>query len=123
MLTADGGVKLLDFGVAKLGDSTITQSGATPGTVAYMAPEQIRGENADARSDLWSLGVVLHEVLTGARPFLGSHDAAVMQAILHGDPPPLGEQRLLSQLAPRRSAIPYWDAVCSPAAARRAVSA
>ena len=91
MLTADGGVKLLDFGVAKLADVTITQSGVTPGTVAYMAPEQIRGENADARSDLWSLGVVLHEMLTSARPFLGSHDAAVMQAILHGDPPPLGE--------------------------------
>ena len=90
MLTADGGVKLLDFGVAKLADVTVTQSGVTPGTVAYMAPEQIRGENADARSDLWSLGVVLHEMLTGGRPFLGSHDAAVMQAILHGDPPPLG---------------------------------
>ena len=91
MLTADGGVKLLDFGVAKLADVTNTQSGVTPGTVAYMAPEQIRGENADARSDLWSLGVVLHEMLTSVRPFLGSHDAAVMQAILHGDPPPLGE--------------------------------
>jgi serine/threonine-protein kinase len=90
MLTADGGVKLLDFGVAKLADVTITQSGVTPGTVAYMAPEQIRGENADARSDLWSLGVVLHEMVTGVRPFLGSHDAAVMQAILHGDAPPLG---------------------------------
>ena len=90
MLTADDGVKLLDFGVAKLADVTVTQSGVTPGTVAYMAPEQIRGENADARSDLWSLGVVLHEMLTGVRPFLGDHDAAVMQAILHGDPPPLG---------------------------------
>ena len=91
MLTADGGVKLLDFGVAKLADVTITQSGVTPGTVAYMAPEQIRGESADARSDLWSLGVVLHEMLAGVRPFLGSHDAAVMQAVLHGDPPPLGD--------------------------------
>ena len=91
MLTSDGGVKLLDFGVAKLADVTVTQSGVTPGTVAYMAPEQIRGENADARSDLWSLGVVLHEMLTGVRPFLGSHDAAVMHSILHGAAPPLDE--------------------------------
>ena len=89
MLTAGDGVKLLDFGVAKLADVTITQSGITPGTVAYMSPEQIRGENADARSDLWSVGVVLYEMLAGTRPFPGSHDAAVMQAILHADPPPL----------------------------------
>jgi eukaryotic-like serine/threonine-protein kinase len=86
MLTADGGVKLLDFGVAKLADVTITQSGVTPGTVAYMAPEQVRGENADARSDLWSLGVVLYEMLAGVRPFPGSHETAVIQAILHEAP-------------------------------------
>jgi len=91
MLTTDGGVKLLDFGVAKLADVTLTRSGVTPGTVAYMSPEQIRREDVDARSDLWSLGIVLYEMLSGGRPFLGEHDAAVMHAILHDAPRPLTE--------------------------------
>ena len=93
MLTADGGVKLLDFGLAKVSDVTITQSGVTPGTVAYMSPEQVRGADVDARSDLWSLGVVLYEMLSGARPFLGSHETAVMRAILHDEPQRLDELR------------------------------
>jgi serine/threonine-protein kinase len=68
MLTADGTVKILDFGLAKARDQTLTVSGVAMGTVAYMSPEQLIGAPADARSDLWSLGVVLFEMLTGTHP-------------------------------------------------------
>ena len=89
MLGADGVVRLVDFGVAKLEESTLTGAGATPGTVAYMSPEQVRGEDVDHRTDLWSLGVVLHEMLTGARPFPGVTDAMTYRAIAESAPPPL----------------------------------
>jgi TolB-like protein len=82
MLTPAGTVKLLDFGLARLADVTVTASGQTPGTIAYMSPEQVRGERVDRRSDLWALGVVLFEMLTGGRPFVGDSQAAVLHAIL-----------------------------------------
>jgi serine/threonine-protein kinase len=83
MLTSTGTVKLLDFGLARLADVTVTASGQTPGTIAYMPPERVRGERADVRSDLWALGVVLFEMLTGERPFRGDSEAAVLHAILN----------------------------------------
>lgn len=83
MLCVDGTVRLLDFGLAIVADVSLTGPGATPGTVAYMSPEQARGDQVDHRSDLWSLGVVLHEMLAGTRPFRGGNDRAIVQAILH----------------------------------------
>ena len=89
-LTSKGQVKILDFGLAKLGGaSVLTQSGSTLGTAAYMAPEQVQGENADARSDIWSLGVVLHELITGSPPFRGEYAQAIMYGIMNEDPVPL----------------------------------
>jgi len=89
-LTAKGQLKILDFGLAKLsGASVLTKDGSTLGTAAYMAPEQVRGEAADARSDLWSLGVVLYEMVTGRPPFQGEYAQAVMYGIVNEDPFPM----------------------------------
>jgi TolB-like protein/Tfp pilus assembly protein PilF len=90
--TADGAVKILDFGLAKLaGASILTRSGSTLGTAAYMAPEQVSGEMSDARSDLWSLGVVLYELVAGRPPFRGEYAQAVMYGIVHEAPLPLAK--------------------------------
>jgi tetratricopeptide (TPR) repeat protein/TolB-like protein len=86
IILRDGGLKILDFGVARVGDVTLTKSHDTLGTVSYMAPEQVRGERLDGRADLWALGVVLYEMLTGRRPFEGEHEIAVAHAIVHSDP-------------------------------------
>ncbi len=93
MLLPDGTVKLLDFGVAKLvsGDETsLTRDGALIGTIAYMAPEQLRSSNVDARADLWALGAVIHEMLTGEPPFGADSAALVVTRILSESPRPVG---------------------------------
>jgi eukaryotic-like serine/threonine-protein kinase len=90
LMITDDTVKILDFGLAKFADSLqLTIVGSTLGTVAYMSPEQTKGEEADARSDLWAVGVVLYEMLTGQLPFRGTYPEAISYAIRNDPPPPL----------------------------------
>jgi serine/threonine protein kinase len=90
---ADGTVKVTDFGIAKmLGQTRLTSTGQTMGTVRYMSPEQVRGKVADARSDLYSLGITLYESLAGGTPFDGENHFDIMQQHLKNRPPPLARK-------------------------------
>jgi len=92
MVDAKNRIKVMDFGLAKLkGEMNITKAGSTVGTVAYMSPEQIQGQDVDHRSDIFSFGVVLYELLTGNTPFRGEHEAAMVYSIVNEDPFPINE--------------------------------
>jgi tetratricopeptide (TPR) repeat protein len=91
MLTAEGVVKIVDFGIARVMAASKTQSGLFIGTVAYMSPEQVRGEHVDGRSDIWSVGVMFYELLTYVRPFAADNMAAMMFNIVSQETKPLRE--------------------------------
>jgi serine/threonine protein kinase len=105
IVTSDDGVKILDFGLAKLErpiegvdprratTQLMTGEGAVVGTLPYMAPEQVRGEEADARSDIFALGIMLYEMTTGRRPFRGKTGADLITSLLRETPPQVGELR------------------------------
>ena len=94
MIRKDGIVQVMDFGLARLRDSSsrinrLTMAGSTVGTAGYMSPEQVQGQDADHRSDIFSLGVLLYEMLTGQLPFKGVHQTALAYEIVNVDPPPV----------------------------------
>ncbi|HEX9166305.1 MAG TPA: protein kinase [Gemmatimonadales bacterium] len=93
LLTPAGAVKIMDFGIARLSGSELTTTGAVLGTLSYMSPEQILGNKVDQRSDLWSLGVVMYEMLAGRPPFEAQNPAAVMYEILNREPAPVDTLR------------------------------
>jgi serine/threonine-protein kinase len=110
LITGDAQVKITDFGIAKIESSTLTQVGAVIGTPSYMSPEQFKGETVDGRSDLFAVGIVLYQMLTGARPFSGPA-STVMHQIIHETPPRPSE---------RQPALhPSFDAVLAKAMAKR----
>ena len=94
LVDRDGRPKIVDFGLAlTASDERLTRTGSTVGTIGYMSPEQIQGDTVDQRSDLFSFGVVLYQLITGKRPFAGAYEASVMYAIVHETPRPVRSLR------------------------------
>lgn len=94
MVNSRNQIKVMDFGLAKLkGSLKLTRTSSTVGTLAYMAPEQIQGGEVDHRSDIFSFGVVVFELMTGHMPFRGEHEASMMYSILHEEPEPVTKYR------------------------------
>ncbi len=94
MITPEGLVKIMDFGLAKIqGRSNLTKTGTTLGTIRYMSPEQLQGMEVDQRSDIFSFGVVLYEMITGQLPFKGEHEASVIYSILNETPEQLSNYK------------------------------
>ena len=112
MILPDNKVKVMDFGIARLESSSLTQVGTVVGTPTHMSPEQLMGLQADGRADLWSCGVILYEMLTGVSPFLAETPAVVMHKVLQTDPQPP------SQLVPSLPA--GFDSVLARALAKKA---
>ena len=101
MVTKDSQIKIMDFGIAKLkGSSGLTKTGMSVGTISYMSPEQVQGIGVDQRSDIWSLGVVFYELLTGELPFKTEHDAALIYMISSEDvtPPSSLDRKIPNQI-------------------------
>src|SRR5512143_3412287 len=103
-LLEDGTAKIMDFGIAKYGDAHLTKTGMMVGTVHYMSPEQVRGKPLDGRSDVFSVGVILYELLAGERPFRGDGPTQVLYKIVHEEPPAL-DLAALGEFGPKLQAI------------------
>jgi serine/threonine protein kinase len=94
LIDSNGRARIVDFGLASvLGTSQLTKTGSTLGTIGYMSPEQVRGDKVDHRTDLFSFGVVLYEMITGHLPFRGEHEATIMYALVHAEPQLLSRYR------------------------------
>ena len=93
VVTNEGTVKVVDFGIARLTDTSSTSSGMLIGTIDYMSPEQIRGEKVDGRSDIWAVGVMMYEILTYTKPYMGGNITAVMFAIVSQEPKSIRDLR------------------------------